>query len=214
MRWLRRNSVHAERSDWLNSYGTFQPMGPNLRRSCTTECTKHMTKSSCRHSWRCTASRRSWLAHAYEARRPARMPTGASLVILMPICSRPMGNCGCGSAVIQRRKSSLISSALTRKVSTSLRYPRPRWVFWRSTHCPSVVATAMYLRAMISCPWPMDTDMIFIFLRLARSSINLVGSAPGDSRQMSGHRQLDSIHVASMLSGTLSTNCCPSDEAM
>ena len=26
--------MHAERSDALNSYGTFQPMGPNLRRSC------------------------------------------------------------------------------------------------------------------------------------------------------------------------------------
>ena len=33
-RWFCRNAVHAERSDALNSYGTFQPMGPNLRRSC------------------------------------------------------------------------------------------------------------------------------------------------------------------------------------
>lgn len=34
------------------------------------------------------------------------MPTGASLVILMPICSSPMGNCGCGSAVIQTLQGS------------------------------------------------------------------------------------------------------------
>ncbi len=51
-----RNCVHAERSDWLNSYGTFQPMGPNLRRSCTMECRKHITNSSWRQSCRFTAS--------------------------------------------------------------------------------------------------------------------------------------------------------------
>ena len=37
-RWFCRNCTHALRSDWLNSYRMFQPMGPNLRRSCTTEC--------------------------------------------------------------------------------------------------------------------------------------------------------------------------------
>ncbi len=51
-----RNCVHADRSDWLNSYGTFQPMGPNLRRSCTMECRKHITKRSCRQSCLFTAS--------------------------------------------------------------------------------------------------------------------------------------------------------------
>ncbi len=51
-----RNCVHADRSDWLNSYGTFQPMGPNLRRSCTMECKKHITKRSCRQSCLFTAS--------------------------------------------------------------------------------------------------------------------------------------------------------------
>lgn len=45
-----RNCVHALRSLALNSYGTFQPMGPNLRRSWTTLCRKHMTNSSWRHS--------------------------------------------------------------------------------------------------------------------------------------------------------------------
>ena len=51
-----RNCVHADRSDWLNSYGTFQPIGPNLRRSCTIECRKHITNRSCRQSCLFTAS--------------------------------------------------------------------------------------------------------------------------------------------------------------
>ena len=32
--------THAERSDWLNSYGMLKPSGPNLRRSCTMVCMK------------------------------------------------------------------------------------------------------------------------------------------------------------------------------
>ena len=51
-----------------------------------------------------TASSMSWLTHAYEPLRPARTPAGASLVILMDICSRPIGNLGCGSAEIHSRK--------------------------------------------------------------------------------------------------------------
>lgn len=42
--------MQALRSLALNSYGMFQPMGPNLRLSCTTLCRKDMTNSSCRHS--------------------------------------------------------------------------------------------------------------------------------------------------------------------
>ena len=46
------------------------------------------------------------------------------------------------------------------------------------------------------------------------SSISLVGSAPGDSRQMSGHLLWLSVHARSMLSGTLSTKRWPSASAM
>ena len=94
----------------------------------------------------------SWLTQAYELRSPARMPTGASLVSLMDICSSPMGNCGCGSAVIHSRKSSCRSSVLVKKLSTSVRYESPRCVFCNSTHSPSCVAVEMSFRAMIS--WP------------------------------------------------------------
>ena len=48
----------------------------------------------------------SWLIHEYEFLRPARTPAGASLVILIAICSRPIGNLGCGSEVIHSWKSS------------------------------------------------------------------------------------------------------------
>eukprot|EP00955_Chlamydomonas_euryale_P005074 54229-Chlamydomonas_euryale.AAC.6 len=44
--------------------------------------------------------------------------------------------------------------------------------------------------------------------------MSLVGSAPGDSRQMSGHLLCDSLHARSMLSGTDSTNRCPSASLM
>mmetsp|Transcript_14092 Transcript_14092/g.33795 ORF Transcript_14092/g.33795 Transcript_14092/m.33795 type:complete len:203 (+) Transcript_14092:805-1413(+) len=72
----------------------------------------------------------------------------------------------------------------------------------------------MYLRAMISCPWPMETPRILIFLRLASSSMSLVGSAPGDSRQMKGTHGVDSFSAFSMLSGTDSVKRCPMASAM
>ena len=42
----------------------------------------------------------------YEPLRPALHAAGASLVTLIDICSRPMGNLGCGSAEIHSRNSS------------------------------------------------------------------------------------------------------------
>ena len=82
--WPRacRKVVQAARSDWLNSYGTFQPTGPNLRRSCTTLCRKHMIYSSWRQSARFTASSMSctgpqvtFLSHclAYSAPKPVAL---------------------------------------------------------------------------------------------------------------------------------------------
>ena len=62
-----RNCVHADRSDWLNSYGTFQPIGPNLRLSCTMECRKHITNRSWRQSFLLTASSMSCKAINHDA---------------------------------------------------------------------------------------------------------------------------------------------------
>merc|ERR1719253_906795 len=45
-------SKHASKSELLYSYGTHQPIGPNLRRSCTMECMKASAKQRIRHfSW-------------------------------------------------------------------------------------------------------------------------------------------------------------------
>ena len=33
-KWFCTNCTLLEKSDWLNSYGMFQPKGPNFRRSC------------------------------------------------------------------------------------------------------------------------------------------------------------------------------------
>ena len=50
----------ADKSDRLNSYDTFQPMGPNFLRSWTTLCINVSRYRSCRHSLRFTASNMSY----------------------------------------------------------------------------------------------------------------------------------------------------------
>merc|ERR1711924_567812 len=101
----------ASRSVALNSYGTQKPRGPNFLRSWTIECMKHGAYSIGRHSSRFTASSQSCeMKVLYDLRSPAFMPEGGSSVILIAICSRPIGNLGCGSEVIHRRKLGSTSS--------------------------------------------------------------------------------------------------------
>ncbi len=59
-RCFSRNMMVAFRSPSLNSYGTHQPSGPNLRRSCTTLWVKHSANSSVRQVVDSMRSRRSW----------------------------------------------------------------------------------------------------------------------------------------------------------
>ena len=128
------NMTHAPRSDWLNSYGMLKPSGPNLRRSCTMVCMKQSAYSMLFHCGCVTASSMSWFTQAYDALSPARTPAGASLVTLMDIWSRPMGNLGCGSVVIHSWKPGWMSSSLSMVVST--------WCMRRGRLQPSVSQAA------------------------------------------------------------------------
>mmetsp|Transcript_31428 Transcript_31428/g.79731 ORF Transcript_31428/g.79731 Transcript_31428/m.79731 type:complete len:273 (+) Transcript_31428:168-986(+) len=141
---------------------------------------------------------------------PARMPTGASLVILIDICRRPMGMPGCGSAVTHTLNSEWTSSSLTMFCSSSIRYLRPRCVFWRSTQPPDATEVVMYRRATISCPCPIDTESTSFFLFFASCVTISVGSDPGVRMKMKGTlsgastRSHTSWCVASRLRGKVS----------
>mmetsp|Transcript_25027 Transcript_25027/g.54624 ORF Transcript_25027/g.54624 Transcript_25027/m.54624 type:complete len:202 (+) Transcript_25027:1711-2316(+) len=200
------NCTDADRSDWLNSYGTLKPSGPNLRRSCTIVCMKQSEKSITRHCGCVFESSMSWLIQAYEPLRPALMPAGASLVTLIDICSSPIGNLGCGSAVIHKRKESTISaSSLISHCSTSIMKPMPRWQFWSTTQSPEAMAVDNSLRAAGSCPWPSEIIRTWRLRFLARSQIRLVGSEPMESSAMMGTRSLASSTVTARSSGREST---------
>ena len=65
----------------------------------------HCVNSSGFHSGRRNVSSESCDSHEYERMIPARIPCGGSFVSLIDACSRPMGNLGLGSDVIQMRAS-------------------------------------------------------------------------------------------------------------
>ena len=129
------------------------------------------------------ASRWSCVSHAYEPLRPALTPAGASLVTLIDMCSRPIGNLGCGSAEIQTRNSSRTSSASLARLlmsvcSSSAIILRPRWQFCSSTHEPCIMPCCTSLRAAGSCPWPIEMARTCFFFLRASSLIAPVGSEP------------------------------------
>mmetsp|Transcript_24277 Transcript_24277/g.61115 ORF Transcript_24277/g.61115 Transcript_24277/m.61115 type:complete len:316 (-) Transcript_24277:1456-2403(-) len=185
-------------------------MAPNLRRSCVTEWRWQSTQRRVRHSTRGTVSSMSCVTHAYDLFMPARMPTGASLVILIDIWRSPMGMPGWGSAVTHTRNSACTSSSLTMFCSSSIRYLMPKCVFWSSTHPPEATDVVMYLRATISWPCPIDTESTS-FLRFLASCVMIsVGSDPGVRMKMKGTlsgastRSQTSWCVASRLRGKVS----------
>jgi len=60
---------------------------------------------------------------------PALSPLGGSFVTFNVFYSRPSGNFGCYSQVIQSLKSSWIAAVGTTKVSISSINPKPKWQF-------------------------------------------------------------------------------------
>jgi hypothetical protein len=54
----------------------------------------------------------------------------------------------------------------------------------------------MALLAGYYCPYPIETFSVVFFFFLAKSSIELVGSAPGDSKNRIGTLNLDSAQMS------------------
>lgn len=73
---------------------------------------------------------------------------------------------------------------------------RPNWQFWRMTHPPDYIQALMAFLAGSSWPYPIDTFSVVFFFFLAKSSIALVGSAPGESKKRTGTLYLDSAQIS------------------
>merc|ERR1719324_2150588 len=99
------------KSDVLNSYGMFQPIGPNLRRSWMTAWKKVRPKSIGFHAHALgpvTPPKNSGSEMGSWTQLPSRLarkPRGGSLVILTPFCRMETGKAAEGAEVSHRRKS-------------------------------------------------------------------------------------------------------------
>mmetsp|Transcript_1338 Transcript_1338/g.3859 ORF Transcript_1338/g.3859 Transcript_1338/m.3859 type:complete len:223 (-) Transcript_1338:6240-6908(-) len=189
-----RNWRHASRSELLYSYGTHQPMGPNLRRSCTTLWRKACVNTKVRHfSWSIWSSSSCDTIVEYVRAMPALSPAGGSRVTLMQIWSSPMGKRGVISHVIHKRNASSISGVLRITSSSSFMYPMPKCEFCKTTQPPVKNALLFFSRATFSWPSPMETLSVgYFFFFLANSSIENDGSLPAVSRYNTGLRFDDS----------------------
>ena len=105
-KWFCTNCTVAVKSDWLNSYGIFHPMGPYFLRSCTVVWRNATPYNMGFHCGMEEISSWSWVMRPYVLLRPAFTPCGGSAVNLMDTCSKLIGNLGWGSVVIQQRKRS------------------------------------------------------------------------------------------------------------
>ena len=87
-RWFCTNCTLALKSAALNSYGMFQPRGPNFLLSCTTVCRKATPYNMGFHCGMFEISRKSWVIPEYVCFNPAFTPCGGSLVNLIDIYKR------------------------------------------------------------------------------------------------------------------------------
>merc|ERR1719174_242227 len=183
-RYRSRKLSDASKSELLYSYGTHHPIGPNLRRSWTMECSNARTKQRIRHLSLSILSRTSCdTIVLYVRESPAFKPIGGSKVTLIAICSSPIGKRCVISQVIQRRKSSVISGVLPKISSWRSMKPIPKWQFWRMTQVPARNPFFIFSKATTSWPSPMETLSVGnFFFFLARSPIIEVGSDPAERR--------------------------------
>mmetsp|Transcript_17160 Transcript_17160/g.65017 ORF Transcript_17160/g.65017 Transcript_17160/m.65017 type:complete len:220 (+) Transcript_17160:1373-2032(+) len=197
-----RKRRQAVRSPLLYSYGMHQPSEPNLRRSCTTAWRKQSDHTSWRHVDPSMRSRRSWSTVVeYDRMRLAESPAGGSFVTLVDICRSPSGNLGSGRAVMKKRKSGwMLSRTDASQPSISPMRPRPSSQFCSSTQVPLTMPACRARFATTSWPWPMDTVASVVFFFLHSVSMASVGSAPVDSKKMTGVRQ----SIVSAISGMVS----------
>ena len=132
------------RSLSLNSYGTFQPRGPNLHRSMMEAWKKQREYNRYLNAWGWAEdSNHSSSNVKYEPIKEARMPLGGSLVILMELCSTGTGNAWHGSVVNHNRNSWWVVSGVmfSTILSNDGSQEIDKWQFCKHTHPPLSMAT-------------------------------------------------------------------------
>mmetsp|Transcript_8548 Transcript_8548/g.20511 ORF Transcript_8548/g.20511 Transcript_8548/m.20511 type:complete len:346 (-) Transcript_8548:3276-4313(-) len=207
--------MHTVRSPGLKGYIRFQPIGPNLRRSHTTEWKKHSAKmidlsSPCFEQVSHTDSEKELYARSMLA----FSPDGGSLVSLMELCSTCTGTTFCGSDDRKTRKrgcapsqsASSFFSSLGSQLATSS-------MFCSITHPPVACISSSAFSATGSCPWPSDTATnrsSVMSKRFPSSRTDFCGTlTPGESRKKMGVSGDESSNAAARSKGTASTNLGP-----
>mmetsp|Transcript_18459 Transcript_18459/g.55661 ORF Transcript_18459/g.55661 Transcript_18459/m.55661 type:complete len:222 (-) Transcript_18459:1094-1759(-) len=208
--------TEMRRSDALNSYGMFQPMGPNLRRSWITAWKKASPKASFLKAQALDPSVPSKKASSesgsarYEPSMLARKPLGGSLVILTPFCKIETGKCVDGADVSHKRKSGEAASGVSSsQIFSSVGiHDVHKWQFCSTTHEPARIPSVMSLRAIGPCPCPSEMAAVRLPPKprvSAKRSSSVIGSWPGESTKMRGDVLDESLKHASRLNGGGST---------
>lgn len=124
-RWFCMNIVEAYQSEKLNSYGMFQPSGPNFLRSCTTVWRNETAQSIGRYCGAPLQSSMSWLIPLYVRIKPALIPVQQHneiqllhfLFIQMKLRAN-VNNTFCQSCILKQKK--MFSSSLFMNIHTKI----------------------------------------------------------------------------------------------
>lgn len=173
----------------------FQPIGPNLRRSWIIAWKKQKPNKSFLNSLDLVHPLNYSSDKAvYDLSKFARRPWGGSSVIFTPFCSTEIGKEEVGIEVSQSLKSPWVFSLnYSTNFYNSGIHEAAKWQFWSSIHDP--LSSAYFTSSCALGPWPCPREMDFVFL--SRSFANLrksvTGSEPGESRKISGVKQVESL---------------------
>mmetsp|Transcript_120667 Transcript_120667/g.385246 ORF Transcript_120667/g.385246 Transcript_120667/m.385246 type:complete len:241 (+) Transcript_120667:1647-2369(+) len=192
----------------------FHPMGPNLRRSCTTAWKKQNPKSKgLKTSGFKDCLKTSSVITEYDRNKFARRPEGGSFVILTPFCRTCTGKVFAGMEVNHNLKLFDMFSGLscsTRASKLDIQ-DSMRWQLDSSTQPPVPWAFSIIFVAFGPWPWPREIDS----KRFSRPSFsaNLMtsatGSVPGERMKISGVVFTESAKDFAMSKVGGSTNFCP-----
>jgi len=77
---------------------------------------------------------------------------------------------------------------------------RPKWQFYKTIQAPLTEPSSIAFLATFSYPSPIDTlSQGYFFFFLAKSSIEDVGSAPADSKNNTGSKNVLSAQILSIV---------------
>jgi hypothetical protein len=77
-----------------------------------------------------------------------------------------------------------------------------KWQFWSNTQFPLSSAAFTNCSAFPPCPCPSEIDSVFFYIYLANFKKSVTGSEPGESKNMSGVKHVESLkHLAKSNTG-------------